>query len=163
MNCIEARAADLVNSSSGIANDFLNHFNEVLLLIENMPVLLPEMLDDLMGWKPRTYVGYFEASNLPGRFRALEIYRSLDPEFVAFFEGRVDALNILAEEYVEALLKHRRPDGSINPDDIDEYCATVGGKFRSALGELQDLVNYGYGGEPLNSQTVADAYMKAAG
>ena len=36
MSDIEERAAELVNSASGIANDFLNHFNEVLLLIEKV-------------------------------------------------------------------------------------------------------------------------------
>lgn len=52
---LEERAASLVNPASGIANDYLNHFNEVLLLIENLPTLLPEMLDELLEWRPVTY------------------------------------------------------------------------------------------------------------
>ena len=49
---LEAQAAALVNPKSGIANDYLNHFNEVFLMIENLPILLPEMVDELMEWRP---------------------------------------------------------------------------------------------------------------
>ncbi|HMN79137.1 MAG TPA: hypothetical protein PKA20_04310, partial [Burkholderiaceae bacterium] len=62
---LEERAANLVNPASGIANDYLNHFNEILLLIENLPTLLPEMLDELLEWKPVTYREYFAKSLLP--------------------------------------------------------------------------------------------------
>lgn len=48
LDTLEERAAALVNPASGIANDYLNHFNEILLLIENLPTLLPEMLDELL-------------------------------------------------------------------------------------------------------------------
>ncbi len=46
------QANHLVNPNSGIANDFLNQYNEILLLVENLPVLLPEMVDDLLAWRP---------------------------------------------------------------------------------------------------------------
>ena len=78
----EARATQLraanINPRTGLATDYLNHFNEVLLLIENLPTLLPEMLDELLEWKPVTYREYFAKSQLPGSAAALEIYEGLD-------------------------------------------------------------------------------------
>ena len=91
---LEKRAACLVNPASGIANDYLNHFNEVLLLIENLPTLLPEMLDELLEWRPVTYREYFAKSLLPGSARALEIYEGLDESFRREFEG------IIAQKHV---------------------------------------------------------------
>ena len=45
------QANHLVNPTSGIANDFLNQYNEILLLVENLPILLPEMIEELLAWK----------------------------------------------------------------------------------------------------------------
>ena len=77
MNTLELRASALVNPASGVANDYLNHFNEILLLIENLPALLPEMVDELLGWKPVSYRGYFERSPLPAARRS-GVSRSAD-------------------------------------------------------------------------------------
>jgi len=73
VDSLEQRAACLVNPASGIANDYLNHFNEILLLIENLPTLLPEMLDELLEWNPVTYREYFAKSQLPGSARARDL------------------------------------------------------------------------------------------
>jgi hypothetical protein len=161
MRDIEERAAELVNSASGIANDFLNHFNEVLLLIENLPVLLPEMLDDLLRWRAQTYVEYFEKSNLPGSAKTLETYRSIDPDFRQLFEARVAALNLMAEEYIDVICDHRKPDGSIVPEEIEDYCEKMAPKFRSALAELAEMVNHGYASSDLDQQGHADQLMRA--
>lgn len=154
MNIIEKSAMELVNPASGLANDFLNHFNEVLLLIENLPVLLPEMLDDLLQWKPQSYEAYFQNSNLPGSKATLEIYSMLSPDFRAMFEQRVMSLNVLAEEYVECILAARLPDGAIDLEKISDYSEISAQKLRAALAELADIVN----GDP-DPQRMADHVM----
>ena len=59
-------ADDLVNPASGIANDYLNLFNEIVMLIEQLPTM-PELIDDIKARKPTTYEDYFVNSSLPGR------------------------------------------------------------------------------------------------
>ncbi len=39
-------AEELVNPASGIANDYLNLFNEIVMLIEQLPTM-PELFDDI--------------------------------------------------------------------------------------------------------------------
>ncbi len=90
------QAHNLVNPSSGLANDFLNQYNEILLLVENLPVLLPEMVEELLAWKPKTYKEYFTQSNLPGADIAIKLYGHLDKRFVKLFEAEVSAINHLA-------------------------------------------------------------------
>ena len=63
-------AAGLVNPSTGLANDYLNVFSEILLLLEFLPEM-PEMTDDALAWRPRGYCEYFEQSPLPGARDAL--------------------------------------------------------------------------------------------
>ena len=61
------QASNLVNPASGIANDFLNQYNEILLLVENLPVLLPEMVEELLAWKAKDYNEYFGVVAASGR------------------------------------------------------------------------------------------------
>ena len=62
---LESRAMALVNPASGLANDFLNVYNEILMLIELLPTM-PELADDIAAWRPASYRAYFMQSPLPG-------------------------------------------------------------------------------------------------
>lgn len=143
LDTLEERAAALVNPASGIANDYLNHFNEILLLIENLPTLLPEMLDELLEWRPVTYREYFAKSLLPGSARALQIYDSLDDGFRREFEGVIDGVNAMAQASIDVIRAHRSPDGDLDPDKVSDFCENASCAIRSALNRASDLVNNG--------------------
>ncbi len=51
---IASRDEAIVNPASGLANDYLNLFNEIVMLIEQLPVM-PELIDDILKWRPLTY------------------------------------------------------------------------------------------------------------
>ena len=153
---LEERAACLVHPASGIANDYLNHFNEILLLIENLPTLLPEMLDELLEWKPVTYREYFAKSLLPGSARALQIYEGLDPDFRNEFETIIDGVNAMALASVEVIRAHRTPDGDLDPSSVSDFCENASCAIRSALNRASDLVNNGRGKVGETPQGMAD-------
>ncbi len=153
---LEERAAALVNPASGIANDYLNHFNEVLLLIENLPTLLPEMLDELLEWKPVTYREYFAKSQLPGSARALEIYDALDENFRRDFESIIDGINAMALASIEVIRAHRSHSGDLEPDRVSEFCENASSAIRSALNRAADLVNNGRTSPAESPQGMAD-------
>ena len=96
----------LVNPLTGLANDYLNVYNEILLLLEFLPSM-PEMTDDALAWRPRGYCEYFEQSSIPGARDALHAYDKLDPGVRAHFEAilarlteiALSAQNTLAEEF----------------------------------------------------------------
>jgi hypothetical protein len=156
---LAARAAQLVNPKSGIANDFLNHFNEILLLIENLPLLLPEMVDELLQWRAKTYREYFQNSNLPGSGAALEIYANLESEFRRDFEMMVARLNLMALEDIHYIKEHRGPNGEINPDEVSEFCETASAEFRKALENAANMVNHGQALPPETPQHMADRLL----
>ncbi len=66
---LQARAEAIVNPASGLANDYLNLFNEIVMLIEQLPQM-PELIDDILRWRPVSYQSYFANSVLPGRASA---------------------------------------------------------------------------------------------
>jgi hypothetical protein len=158
---VERQAVALVNPQSGIANDYLNHFNEILLIVENLPALLPEMVDDLLQWHPVTYREYFSASNLPGSAETLRIYESLDKNFRTDFESMVALLDDIVMGSIGIISTHRQPDGSIEPETIEEICGQCSADLRTVLDRTADLVNHGYAPPLERPQQMADRIMAA--
>ena len=75
----EARAAELraanINPRTGLATDYLNHFNEAIMLLEMIPDI-PECAEDFLEWTPLSYAEHFTASNFKARDLAIEAYES---------------------------------------------------------------------------------------
>jgi hypothetical protein len=161
MTSLEARASALVNPASGIANDYLNHFNEILLLIENLPALLPEMIDEILAWKPVSYREYFTNSPLPGSAETLEIYDTLDEDFRADFETMVQWLDKIILESIELIRARRRPDGTLDPDEVSDLCVELAEQLRRVLDRTADLVNHGYAPPLERAQNMADRIMNS--
>lgn len=158
---LDADASALTNLNSGIASDYLNHFNEVFLMVENFPILLPEMIDEMSEWRPITYTEYFEKSPLPGSAEALRIYAALDKNLRADFEAMVETLNGLARGAIQVILAQRMPDGSIDPEAVSDSCAQHSADLRAMLERTAHLVNYGYALPLESSQNMADRLMAA--
>jgi hypothetical protein len=86
----EARAAQLraanINLRTGLATDYLNHFNEAIMLLEMIPDM-PECAEDFLTWRPLSYAEHFWASNFKARDLAIEAYEQADPNIRAEFDG----------------------------------------------------------------------------
>ena len=78
----EARAAQLkaanINPRTGLATDYLNHFNEAVMLLEMIPDM-PECAEDFLAWTPLSYADHFVASNFKARDLAIEAYEMAEP------------------------------------------------------------------------------------
>src|SRR5438874_12554578 len=86
----EARAAELqaanINPRTGLATDYLNHFNEAVMLLEMVPDM-PECAEDFLTWTPLSYAEHFWASNFKARDLAIEAYECADPKVRANFDN----------------------------------------------------------------------------
>ena len=49
-----ALTAANINPSTGLATDYLNHFNEVVMLMEMLPDM-PDCAEDVLEWQPLDY------------------------------------------------------------------------------------------------------------
>ena len=85
-----ARAAELkaanINPQTGLATDYLNHFNEAIMLLEMIPDM-PECSEDFLQWTPLSYAEHFTASNFKARDLAISAYESADPDIRAEFDN----------------------------------------------------------------------------
>jgi hypothetical protein len=86
----EARAARLraanINPRTGLATDYLNHFNEAIMLLEMIPDM-PECAEDFLAWHPLSYREHFMASHFKTRELAIEAYESADAIIRAEFDN----------------------------------------------------------------------------
>jgi hypothetical protein len=91
----EARAAQLraanINPRTGLATDYLNHFNEAIMLLEMIPDM-PECAEDFLGWQPLSYAEHFTASNFKARDLAIEAYESAHANVRAEFDNITSAM-----------------------------------------------------------------------
>src|SRR5262245_65241881 len=62
-----------VNERTLLATDYLNHINEIIMLMELIPDA-PECLEDCRAWEPKTYVQHFEGSSIADRDLAIAAY-----------------------------------------------------------------------------------------
>src|SRR5882757_10987345 len=85
-----ARAAQLraanINPRTGLATDYLNHFNEAIMLLEMIPDM-PDCAEDFLSWTPLSYAEHFTASNFRARDLAIEAYESADATIRTEFDN----------------------------------------------------------------------------
>lgn len=83
------RAAELaaanINPRTGLATDYLNHFNEAIMLLEMIPDM-PECAEDFLSWKPLSYADHFIASNFKARDLAIAAYNEAHPSIRGEFD-----------------------------------------------------------------------------
>ena len=91
----EARAAKLraanINPQTGLATDYLNHFNEAVMLLEMVPDM-PECAEDFLSWRPLSYAEHFTASNFKARDLAIEAYDTADVRIRTEFDNITAAI-----------------------------------------------------------------------
>jgi hypothetical protein len=108
----EARAAQLraanINPRTGLATDYLNHFNEAIMLLEMIPDM-PECADDFLSWHPLSYAEHFTASHFKARDLAIEAYESADANVRAEFDNITAAMTSILTA-VSAAMREAKQD-----------------------------------------------------
>ncbi|MDF2115835.1 hypothetical protein PY365_09650 [Roseiarcaceae bacterium H3SJ34-1] len=155
---MEERASSLVNPASGLANDYLNLFNEIVMIIEQLPAM-PELFEDLLAWKPTTYQEYFARSDLPGRHSALADYQQLNPRFRRRFEAVVQDLDRLAVGTVVSIRRHIKTKGESDLQTLVAICEKGSAGLREKLEEATLIVNHGTFESAEDAQARADRLL----
>lgn len=98
------RLADAnINPATGLATDYLNHFNEAIMLLE-MLSSFPDCLADFLSWRPKSYCQHFNASRFIGRDLAIAAYDAADPAVRERLETLAGAMNGVLEATRAALM-----------------------------------------------------------
>lgn len=85
-----------------LATDYLNHFNEIVMLLEMVPDM-PEIMEEVKAWQPKDYVVHFQDSTIADRELAIEAYPLVPTRYRVPFERTVKQINNLITICVEQL------------------------------------------------------------
>jgi hypothetical protein len=80
-----------INPRTGLATDYLNHFNEAIMLLELIPDM-PDCYELFLEWQPLSYAEHFIKSNFKARDLAISSYQSARPEVRAEFDTLVTTM-----------------------------------------------------------------------
>jgi hypothetical protein len=78
-------AAANINPETFLATDYLNHFNEIVMLLEMVPDM-PELAEDAFDWEPKSYQRHFLDSGFQAKELAVEAYEKAPRDFRTPFD-----------------------------------------------------------------------------
>lgn len=78
-------AAANINAETFLATDYLNHYNEIVMLLEMIPDM-PELAEDASDWAPKSYPQHFLDSGFQAKELAVQAYELAPSLIRAQFE-----------------------------------------------------------------------------
>jgi len=106
-----------INPQTGLATDYLNHFNEVMMLIEMLPAM-PDCADDVLEWGPLDYEGHFENSSFKDKKLAIQAYHAAPGYLREHLEACVQRINSLVGQ-IQSRLRDAPEPAMIAADVAD--------------------------------------------
>jgi hypothetical protein len=128
------RGGPNINPSTGLSTDYLNHFTEVLMMLE-MVGAMPECLDDLRAWNLKTYPEHFAASRFRNREDIIAAYQSADPAVRMALDEASDVLNTMVRRTRELVLRH------IGTAEVEAVVRRALDKLRPLIARTAALIN----------------------
>ena len=107
----ERLAAANINPKTRLASDYLNHFNEAIMLLDLLP-RMPECIVELIGWEPKDYGEHFANSHFKDKELAIAAYDTADPIARVRLEELADTMNALLVATCEAFQRRSSLDSA---------------------------------------------------
>jgi len=91
-----------ISETTLLATDYLNHFNEVVMMLDMVPSM-PMFLDELQEWEPKSYQQHFRDASFSDAALAVEAYLHVPPKYREPFEEVVDLLDRFVDNAISRL------------------------------------------------------------
>jgi hypothetical protein len=136
-----------INESTLLASDYLNHFHELVMLLEAISTEPQTFAQDLLSWRPLTYEEHFAESGFRDKNLAIAAYRKAPARIRARFDEAVarlhgEALTLIAE--VAAALESGKR--------LNRSCEAAAARLRVLIDEANAIAT----GETLQERTDPD-------
>src|SRR4051812_16547324 len=77
-----------------LATDYLNHFNEIVMLFE-LCGEMPDLIEEVRIWSPKSYPEHFRTSGLSYGELAANVYALAPPVYKQPFDATIDMLALV--------------------------------------------------------------------
>jgi hypothetical protein len=147
---VDALKAANVHPESGLATDYLNHFNEVVMLLEMLGDM-PDMAEDVLAWAPCAYAEHFQRTGYAGAETVIAAYAAAPRALRVHFETLIAALDEVLGEAQEL----------VRSGDHAGATALAGTEIEPLLAAARACINGRIEGEDVDDQSAAQAGVDA--
>ncbi|MEM6712083.1 MAG: hypothetical protein AAF590_07350 [Pseudomonadota bacterium] len=135
----EALQAANINPRSMLATDYLNHFNEVVMMMEMVPDI-PAMIEDVLTWEPCSYKDHFEQSVFADKALAIAAYEAAPGDVRHRFDAVIAEIDAQVTD-IQILLSSVNACQPMDPAIADRLMLTIVGQLRPAIDRASALIN----------------------
>jgi hypothetical protein len=128
-----------INPVSYLATDYLNHFNEVVMLME-MVATMPDMAEDVMAWEPCGYTDHFRQSVFADKDLAIKAYHAAPNAYRDGLEDIVDELDKTIGD-TQIMLSGIDTSAAMDPAVADRLMTTILTELRPAIDRASGIIN----------------------
>lgn len=142
-----------INPISFLATDYLNHFNEIIMLME-MIMDMPDCIEDMVDWQPKSYQAHFTDSAFSDKELAIEAFDLAPEPYKSTFDSIVCEMDQLAAAAITEIKQ------AVDADDMVALEMTVQGpcrELRMAAEKAGAVIN---GECSINSQNNVDELIE---
>jgi len=93
-----------INGLTLLSTDFCNHLGEVVMMI-SMTADMPELIDDVKSWRPKSYADHFDGSGLSIGPLAIECYHACEVKYREPFDREIQAFDAMVASGCAELVK----------------------------------------------------------
>ena len=139
-----------INPVTGLSTDYLNHFTEAVMVLE-MGTMMPDCLEDLRSWRPKTYREHFAQSRFSERAAVIAAYEAADPAVRAALDSTAETLNAVLLEARDTLLAR------LGTPDVKPLAQRAGAWTMPLIARGAGIINGSRVGDGASAQAAVDA------
>lgn len=143
-----------INEKTFLATDYLNHFNEFVMLLDLVPGM-PDCLAEAEAWEPKGYKDHFKDSAFSSRDLAIEAYDHSPPEYRSQFDATVNMINDLVPRVLDRI---RDAIASGDTERLAHECSTTSQLLQGLMDCVSAIIN---GEKPTIDQSGIDALLNS--
>ena len=141
-----------ISPQTFLATDYLNHFNEVVMLIDMLGDM-PDMFEEVEGWQPKSYEDHFLDSVFSDKELAIAAYKIAPSRYREPFDETIHQADDVVLTSVAAIRT------ALDADEVHQV-ELIASKASRILQKLIDVASaIIHGSETGMSQSEVDAYM----
>ncbi len=104
-----------VNPATGLATDYLNLFNEAIMLFE-MGLDMPDMAEELADWQRRGYIEHFEKSGFEMKDVVIAAYHHAPADIRCDFDDVCERALTVFNSSIDILMSSNLEDATAHAD-----------------------------------------------
>ncbi|MFD1627079.1 hypothetical protein [Azospirillum griseum] len=144
-----------ISEKTLLATDYLNHFNEIVMLIEMIPDM-PDMLEECQIWQPKSYAEHFQDSGFSDKLLAIEAYSHVPSKFRLPFEDTITQAHQVIARTLERVATDIQGG---DPDKLRADCQTSVAMIHRIIQVANGII---HGAAHVMEQGEIDLYLREA-